>query len=367
MAAMRRGELSYSQVRAISRVAVAADEQDWIDIARVATGSQLERIVRGMRRARKPAEDEADPGYARGKMRSSVRYDDDGTMLITVKLPAEQGAIVLAALDAAREEIDRERDAERSAERTSPQEAAGERSAERTSPQGQAFREEDADPTERASIAQGLVRMSETALAIAAKDRPDAARRAKRRLVAQVDPLSGWARLADGEFLPPAIAPPLPDELRAHLRPLVAADLTRFDLGRTSSVVSPALRALLGQVDGEHCRFPGCTRTRKLHGHHVEFWSTGGPTDLSNLILLCSRHHTIVHAQGFQLTLRADRTLTVRTADGVPVLHHPRLEPQPAEALDPTGLITATTLPPMVTYDRFDLHYIVGVLMQQAA
>ncbi|HVF19933.1 MAG TPA: HNH endonuclease signature motif containing protein [Mycobacteriales bacterium] len=361
IAAMGRGELSYSQVRAISRVAVPADEADWIGIARCATGAQLERLVRGVRRQRNLQEDTADPGFARWKMRSQIRYDDDGTMLITVKVPAEQGAVVLAALDAAREEIDRERDAAAA--------ACGEDvSAETGSPQpGRSAREEDTDPTVRASIAEGLVRIAATTLAAGALDRPDAARRAQRRLTTLVDPLSGWARLADGEFLPPASAPPLPEELRAHLRPLVAADLTRFDLGRSTRVVSPALRTLLGQLDGECCRFPGCIRTRKLHGHHVEFWSNGGPTDLSNLVLVCSRHHTIVHAQGFQLTLRPDRTLTVRTADGVPVIHHANLAPQPAESLDPHGLITATTLPPMVMHDRLDLRYAVAVLTQQAA
>jgi hypothetical protein len=42
-----------------------------------------------------------------------------------------------------------------------------------------------------------------------------------------------------------------------------------------------------------------------------------------NLVLLCSRHHTLLHAHGFQLLLHPDRRLEVRTADGVPVLHHP--------------------------------------------
>ncbi len=351
-AAMCRGELSYSQVRAITRVAVPGDEQRWIDLARVMTGQQLERTVLGVRRARKPAEDETDPGHARWKMRSSVRYDDDGTMVLTVKLPAEQGAVLLAALDAAREEIDRERDAERSAERSSPQRR----------PLG----EEDSDPTVRASIAEGMVRVAQTSLATTIKSKPDAARRARQRLTAQVDPISGWARTADGEILPPDAAPSL-DELKTHLRPIVAADLTRFDLGRTSRTLSDPLRELLGRLDGERCRFPGCTRTHRLHGHHVEYWSRGGPTDLANLVLVCSRHHTLIHQLDFQLTLRVDRTLTVKTADGVPVLHHPALAVQPAEALDPAGIITATTLPPMTTHDRLDLHYVVAVLMQQAA
>ncbi len=364
--AMCRGELSYSQVRAITRVAVPCDEQRWIDLARVMTGQQLERTVRGVRRARKPAEDETDPGYARWKMRSSVRYDDDGTMVLTVKLPAEQGAVLLAAVDAAREEIDRERDAERSAERSSPQDEDAERSAERSSPQRRPLGEEDSDPTVRASIAEGMVRVAQTALATTIKSKPDAARRARQRLTAQVDPISGWARTADGEILPPDAAPSL-EELREHLRPIIAADLTKFDLGRSSRTLSDPLRELLGQIDGERCRFPGCTRTHRLHGHHVEYWSHGGPTDLANLVLVCSRHHTLIHQLDFQLTLRADRTLTVKTADGVPVLHHPALAVQPAEALDPTGIITATTLPPMTTHDRLDLHYVVAVLMQHAA
>jgi hypothetical protein len=68
------------------------------------------------------------------------------------------------------------------------------------------------------------------------------------------------------------------------VRPLQAADLRLQDLGRRSRVVSPALRALLSQLDGERCRMPGCTRTRFLHAHHLIFWRDGGPTDLANLV-----------------------------------------------------------------------------------
>ena len=62
------------------------------------------------------------------------------------------------------------------------------------------------------------------------------------------------------------------------------ADLRRHDLGRSQRTVNTALRELLGTLDGERCRFPGCTRHRKLHAHHVVFWSAGGPTDLANLV-----------------------------------------------------------------------------------
>ncbi|MDQ2722161.1 MAG: HNH endonuclease [Actinomycetota bacterium] len=83
------------------------------------------------------------------------------------------------------------------------------------------------------------------------------------------------------------------------------------------------------------------TRHRKLHAHHVRFWSQNGTTDLANLLPLCSRHHTLVHAQGFQLRLHPDRSLTVRTTDGTAVLHHPSLPWHPAE--EPEAATPAST------------------------
>lgn len=47
--------------------------------------------------------------------------------------------------------------------------------------------------------------------------------------------------------------------------------------------------------------FPGCTRTRFLHAHHVEHWSAGGETSLANLMLLCWQHHQLVHEGGFSI------------------------------------------------------------------
>ncbi len=74
-----------------------------------------------------------------------------------------------------------------------------------------------------------------------------------------------------------------------------------------------------------------------------------------------------MHAQGFQLQLRPDRSLTVHTAQGLPVPHHPALPWHPAEKLDHDRKITPQTLPPMVTGQRLDLGYAVSVLLQQAA
>ncbi|MGH7927426.1 MAG: HNH endonuclease signature motif containing protein, partial [Candidatus Binatia bacterium] len=56
-------------------------------------------------------------------------------------------------------------------------------------------------------------------------------------------------------------------------------------------------RALWARDRG--CRFPGCGRTRFVDAHHIEHWSAGGETSLDNLMLLCTRHHTLVHEGGF--------------------------------------------------------------------
>ena len=85
-------------------------------------------------------------------------------------------------------------------------------------------------------------------------------------------------------------------------------------------------------------------------------------------MLLCGRHHTLVHQQGFRLALDADdRRLTVTTADGQPLVHHPALPWGDPYLLDPRGDVSAETRGPGLVEPRMDLHYCVSVLLQQAA
>ncbi|MCB0967672.1 MAG: DUF222 domain-containing protein [Ilumatobacter sp.] len=65
------------------------------------------------------------------------------------------------------------------------------------------------------------------------------------------------------------------------------------------------------------CAFPGCDTTFTMcEVHHLLPFEHGGPTDLANLIPLCSRHHHVVHDQGLELALDDDRTLTITAPDG---------------------------------------------------
>jgi hypothetical protein len=72
-----------------------------------------------------------------------------------------------------------------------------------------------------------------------------------------------------------------------------------LDVGRQTPVVpAPMRRAVV--VRDRHCRFPGCDRPpRWTDAHHVRHWADGGVTALANLVLLCRRHHRVVHVGGF--------------------------------------------------------------------
>ena len=86
-------------------------------------------------------------------------------------------------------------------------------------------------------------------------------------------------------------------------------------------------------------------------------------------MLVCGRHHTLIHQHGFQLVLHPDRRLDVHTPEGIPVLHHPA-QPwgDPAElAQGHTARASAGTLPADHCDPRIDLGYIVSVLLQQAS
>ncbi|HET8929507.1 MAG TPA: DUF222 domain-containing protein, partial [Acidimicrobiales bacterium] len=87
----------------------------------------------------------------------------------------------------------------------------------------------------------------------------------------------------------------------AKLRGLLkGADGTAVDLGRTQRLASDKQRRLLAARD-HGCRFPGCGNTRYVDAHHVIEWEDGGPTDLANLVLLCNRHHRLVHHNAFRI------------------------------------------------------------------
>ena len=73
--------------------------------------------------------------------------------------------------------------------------------------------------------------------------------------------------------------------------------------GRKTRSVPPALRRALKSRD-RGCRFPGCENHRFVDAHHIQHWAHGGETRLDNLVLLCRRHHRLVHEGGYSIDER---------------------------------------------------------------
>jgi hypothetical protein len=97
-----------------------------------------------------------------------------------------------------------------------------------------------------------------------------------------------------------------------------------LDIGRLSRAVPrPMRRALVARDRG--CAFPGCGRPpRWCQAHHIAHWTRDrGPTCLSNLVLLCGRHHRVIHHEGWEV--RIDE-------NGLPVFRPPRwIDPDQTE------------------------------------
>ena len=86
-------------------------------------------------------------------------------------------------------------------------------------------------------------------------------------------------------------------------------------LGRSSRDPSPRMVRALRRRDGG-CRFPGCATMAYTKAHHIRWWGRLGPTDMDNLVLLCSFHHRCVHELGWSLTLKPDNTVRFYRPDG---------------------------------------------------
>jgi hypothetical protein len=378
---------------------VPETEETLVDLARRCTGAQLEKVARGIRQVHEEERRAVDPEAAEDAMRCRQRYDADGALVLTLRIPPQAAPIALAGLERMKAEVQAERDAGVAALADQVAVDVPDASAEAPSDVPDASAEApgraSATPDDRAVAAQWAAGLTQAAavraeahaqgvetrpatlgdalvrMAARSLDAPSPVPVPVQRLRLMVDPLSGWARTCDGQVLPPSslrqVMRSLPGRAGGQPAPSAAPDWTSYDLGRTTRLVSGRLRALLGQIDGERCRFPGCTRVRKLHAHHVVFWRAGGRTDLCNLVLVCSRHHTLIHQDGYQLVLSTDRTLTVRTRDDIPVRHHPGLPWQPAAGLDVDERIDRHTLPPMWDGDRLDLTHVVWSVLHQVA
>jgi hypothetical protein len=292
-------------------------------------------------------------------------HDEDGALIIHARLPAEEGALVLTALEASREALRAKRGAPNggaSAETTHIGDAAS------AADDG----EDELDPevTERftPSNADALVLMARTAM----EHGPAEGAGGEHQIVVRVDAATlahddeGACELEHGPVLSPETTRRLGCD--ASVVRILERDGRPLSIGRKTRSLSPGLKRALRSRD-RTCRFPGCDQHRFLHAHHIKHWAQGGRTDLSNLIQLCSHHHRLVHEGGYSVERRGGGPVRFRRPDGqaVPVAPCP---PQGEAAAVPrmngaAGLsVDDTTCVPCVHSERMQLPWIVDGLAE---
>jgi hypothetical protein len=317
--ALAHGELSYAKLRALTRVATPETEERLLKVARAGTAEHVERIVRGWRWMDRKAEID-DTALQHKRRALHVYRSDDGTVIVRGRLAPEIGALLLRALDAAREALYQQ-----------ARMAAAHVSAETPV---------DGDlPSMEQQQADALALLAETALH---HGLDPGAPGERYQVVVHVDaPV-----LADAEHPGQSV---LEDGVRvsAETSQRLACDASRvvmrhdtegnlLEVGARTRTIPPALRRALQHRD-RGCRFPGC-HARFGQGHHIRHWAHGGPTTLSNLALVCRRHHRAVHEEGYQVERQADGELRFRHPYGHAI---PSVPPRMAIADDPFEAIRA--------------------------
>ncbi len=287
-----RGELSYSKVRAITRIATPEQEEELVEMARFATAAQLERLVRGYRRA---VSRESAEALHRDRFLSHS-WDEDGCLCIHGRLSPEDGALFLKALEAGRAAIRKH-----SVEQIEPSQGG---SAEPES-------------TQSVNNADALMQIADSALANDPAVRPAGDRY---QVVVHVDAaaLRGEGDLAhcgldDGPVICAETARRLACD--ASLVSMLSGPKGTLDVGRKTRAIPPSLHRAL-QARDQGCQFPGCNNREWVDAHHITHWARGGETKLDNLVQLCGHHHRLVHEGGFGISRRVDGTLAFRRPDG---------------------------------------------------
>lgn len=313
-AAFHNGELSYSKVRAITRIAEPDTEGELIDLARAHTAENLVRMVRARRQGEHLSS--ADAALDAWKHRYvDCHHAGDGSVVFEGRLPAELGAMLMQALERASDELFARNAACDSRDARPP---------------------EDADPARQpaqARRADALALLAERYLATA----PDAEGCPNHAAAASTTPgcntadrflitvhtsaealCRGGTDTGAGTGAVVTRDPDLPvfedgsvaaaatvrrlgcDASVVHI--LENGRGEPLDVGRNTRVIPPAIRRALKSRDGG-CRFPGCTHTRFVDGRHITHWADGGATRLDNLVSLCRFHHRLLHEGDYRVVL----------------------------------------------------------------
>lgn len=259
------GELSYSKVRSLTRVATRNNEEALVKFALRNTAAHVAEYCRELRMGTPESIGVAERAFANRYLR--IRRDADRSMIsMNVELPLEAGELIEKALNKARDD--------RALEIPDLVDTSWSK------------RQADAFVTMLKEYLQGSAEeatsSSDNYLVTIHVDQSALVGDVGRSSV----PVDTVKRLCcDGHAV-------VMTETKEG-QPL--------SIGRKSRLVPKGIERAVRARDKHCCTFPGCRNKRFLNCHHVEHWSNGGETALGNLMMLCTKHHTLVHEGGFRI------------------------------------------------------------------
>ncbi len=304
-AAFREGRLSYSKVRAITRVATTKNESVLLNIAFHGTTWHVEQAVGAWRREQRLQ------ALKRDNQRHDLRelscyFDQDGFLVIKGRFTPEQGAVIRQALDTVMQELHEERK-NVSAETSTFEEP----DPIKQHPQPVASRRADA-----------LVRMAEAYLC--GQSTNSNAERFTINIHTDIETLRAEGSGAESQL---ENGPNVSAETSRRLccdagivhwlerKNHENSEIEPLSVGRKTRTVPPSIRRALQRRD-KGCRFPGCNCSRFVDAHHIHHWADGGETSMENLVLLCRHHHRLVHEGGFAIQRLQDGNFAFTNPDG---------------------------------------------------
>jgi len=317
-AAFAEGRLSYSKVRALTRVVEYHDEDTLLAYALKVSAEQLEERCREIRNA-SPEQSVAGAWRAWEHRSLSVSRDPARGMLkITVELPIEDGEVVVNAIERAAEEGDA----------AVGLEFAAARNLERVRDGADGLGTANGWRAQRADALLAIVKASLTGAtaaphaSVSSDSAPDDSERPGAssacvadhyQVVVHVDEKSLRGGIGRSDL-------PIDTVRRLCCDGSVVAVTedergTPLDVGRKQRVVSTPLKRALWSRD-RGCTFPGCANRRYVDAHHIRHWADGGETSLENLTLLCSRHHRALHEGRFAIRRDALGAIYFQRPDG---------------------------------------------------
>ena len=316
--ALRIGAMSYSQARAISRVATTEKEAVWIEYAKRMPASQLDTLCKSYQDVQ--AYDQAHGAgtmtgaglatHVASQRTVTRRSLDNGMVKFEVVLPSYEAAIVWTALNAGIAKVR----AEPSPSEHTPAEPLATRPATTAqTPEEPLDAEQSSEehspatsPTAKATTTADRGRQRADAFMDIIQDHVRGARpqRTPIEIIITVPHAglhgsagpSDLAMMADGEVIAASTARRLCCDAGVVVAHVDAHGIP-LSVGRKTRTIPAAINRALHLRD-RTCRFPGCTHSRYVDGHHIKHWANGGETALSNLMLLCSAHHTLLHEGG---------------------------------------------------------------------